>query len=182
MREPNNPNDQTQPPQNRRASDRGAAVGGVAAGGRRRSDQGGPMPRNPIAKYAILASFLFSGVVMLWAFTLPYRTGGSSGRSAVPANQANLEYVATLSAEDYVNYTRDLDRSLLDRVREKTRRARVPDQADVQAAWKNREKVRRRVLHQMRQEAAEDGFAKGTVQWQYQQEVEAADKDTPPGL
>lgn len=176
-------------PRNRRAGDRGQSTTGVAAGGRRDSDRPGILPRSNVAKLAIASSFLFSAGVMAWAFTIPFRSNSRVDRAALETGvqQARLEYEASLSSDEYIDYTRNLDRRLLDQAKKRSARVSVPDHRDATTAWEKRVATKQRLIKEMFEEAGEQQsgeqrFAKGSVQWQYQQEVEAAGDDAPRGL
>ncbi|MCA9140444.1 MAG: hypothetical protein KDB00_26920 [Planctomycetales bacterium] len=172
---------------NRRASDRGDSVGGIQSGGRRKSDRPHALPRSNAAKIAIACSFIFSAALIAWAFTLPFRSTAhldtESLKDLPEAELAKLEYEARLSPQAYVEYTRQIDRRLLDRLHDKN----LPDR-NLPTAWDAREKWVKGVenqkqhLEKMKEEAGEKGFDKNSIEWQHQQELEKILEDTPPGV
>lgn len=157
---------------------------------RRESDNASSLPRSNTVKLAIVCSFLFSIGLVAWAFTLPFRSGdlpsglaGAANLDGVPqAELASMEYEARLSPQEYVQYTRDLDRRLLNRVADKYDQERPQWDAKqkIRKQWKK--SVARRVeqLKVMRKENGGKAFTKGTIEWQNQQELEKIINDAPP--
>lgn len=173
------------PAHNRRASDRGAREDGIQAGGRRKTDRPHAMPRSSVAKIAIACSFFFSTGLLAWAFTLPFRSGslddGAKLKNLPEAELANLEYEARLSSQAYVQYTRDIDRRLLDRVRDKEGSpSQGPSRPEVRKNWEKRMQARKQQLEVMREEFGGKEFKEGTIEWQNQQDLEKVIDDAPP--
>ena len=173
-----------QPQMNRRESDRTGHRSGVQAGGRRKSDRNHALPRSNVAKFAILGSFLFSTGLVAWTFTLPFRSGSlrakGSGPAPADATLTNLEYEARLSADEYVNYTRDIDRRLLARVHDKNRpRTSGQTKDELHQAWQGRVEKRKKQLEQMVRESGETVPREGTMEWQNWKDLEKIMNDAP---
>ncbi|QDV87722.1 hypothetical protein [Planctomycetes bacterium TBK1r] len=172
------------PEMNRRESDRTGHDSGVQAGGRRKSDRNHALPRSNVAKFAILGSFLFSTGLIAWAFTLPFcsgaLTGKKNGLSSAHATLTSQEYEARLSAEEYVNHTRDIDRRLLARVQDKNRpgtSGRTKD--ELHQEWQQRVEKRTKQLNQMVRESGDPVPQEGTIEWQNWKELEKIMADAP---
>lgn len=187
MSEKNKANPSDSPKHNRRESDRTGRPGGVQAGGRRKSDRANALPRSNAAKIAIACSFLFSTGLVAWAFTLPFRSGSLGNDSKLKnlpqAELANLEYEARLSADAYVDYTRNLDRRLLDRVQDKYHTGPQQPQTNRESlrTWQEGVARRKQQLEEMQKDLEGKPFEKGTIQWQNQQDLEKIAEDAPRG-
>ncbi|QDV46545.1 hypothetical protein Enr13x_64540 [Stieleria neptunia] len=172
------------PEMNRRESDRTGHRGGVQAGGRRESDRNHTLPRSNVARFTILASFLFSTGLVAWAFTLPFRSGSlagrGNGRASADATLTGLEYEARLSDEEYVNYTRDIDRRFLARVQDKNR-PQTPGQTkdELHQEWQQRVEKRKAQLRQMVKASGEKVPREGTIEWQTWKDLEKIISDAP---
>ena len=174
------------PVYNRRQSDQLGRDVGAQAGGRRQNDQSRALPRGKKARLAIAASFLFSTCLVIWSFSMPFRSGSLGHEERLKnlpeAELASLEYEAKLSAQAYVDYTRDLDRRLLDRVQDKYRVATPPKtRTELVKKWEKGIERRKQQLREMEQELGEETFKKGTIEWQNQQDLEKILGDAPPG-
>jgi hypothetical protein len=176
------------PKSDRRESDRTGHSDGVQTGGRRESDRARALPRFNAAKIAIACSFLFSLGLVAWAFKQPFRSGGlatgGDQRDLPEAELAKLEYEARLSPDAYVEYTRGIDRRLLDRVQDKYRQdgPEPPAMTELSQKWKERVAKRVKQLEQMREENDGEMFEKGTIEWQNQRELEKILDDAPPKI
>ena len=172
-----------QPARNRRAGDLTGHSSGSSAGGRRAADEARILPRSNFAKVAMACSYLFSLGLLAWAFTLPFRSGDPTGRldGISESDRAKLEYEARLSPEEYVQYVRRIDRKLMDQLRDRNEvRHPVPSLEDSRDVWNRRQTKHQQLLKTMRKEAGGKGFEKGTVEWEYQQELEKVRDDSPP--
>jgi len=142
--------------------------------------------RNRATKLAMTCSFLFSAVVLAWAFNLSVRSLAKRPHETLEAASTSVssdgrEYIATLSADEYVRFVSSLDRQLLDRV-QRAAVDRVPSADHARTHWQRRTKRRQQMLERMRAEAGASGFIRGTVQWQFEQELRSADQDAPLGV
>lgn len=174
-----------QPEHKRRASDRGASNGGIETGGRRQSDTPHAMPRSNAGKIAIACSFFFSAGLIAWAFTLPFRSSGDAEiglQGNLPqAELANLEYEARLSPQAYVDYTRQIDRRLLDQVQDKRRKDwDVPTAQQTREKWGKSIENRKEQLIKIRKGAGENGYHKDSIEAQYEREAQQVMQDAPP--
>jgi hypothetical protein len=144
-----------------------------------------------LLQVATVTSFLFSLVLIAWAFTLPRRkatvspaieasaVAAKTGAGA-PEPRPPRDPRATLTAEEYLEYSRQLDRRLLNQVREKQRPAEnLPGEDEVRRRWQGRIGDRRAQLQAMRDEFGEEAFREGTLQWQTLRETEAILADGP---
>ncbi|WP_182868700.1 hypothetical protein [Stieleria mannarensis] len=173
-----------EPKFNRRESDRTGRQHGVQAGGRRKADRAAALPRSNFAKYAMVCSFLFSTGLIAWAFTLPFRSGAGRGDGrglgATQATLADLEYEARLTAQEYVSYSRDLDRRLLSRVRDKNRPTNSGlTKPELHQKWREGVEKRKQQLRQMLKDSGEESFKEGTIEWQTLQDLEKIIRDAP---
>ncbi len=139
-----------------------------------------------VGKIAITCSFIFSAAVIGWAFSVGLRD--SSGRSPVPsadtrvnAQNVSLEYEASLTPEEYVDYARNLDRQLIDQARRRSKpRGDLPGEDDARAAWQKKMVTKARLLQQLRKDSGKEGFVKGTLQWEFAEGLQTAAEDAPP--
>ncbi|QEF96815.1 hypothetical protein Mal15_08450 [Stieleria maiorica] len=173
-----------EPKFNRRESDRTGQQRGVQAGGRRKTDRAAALPRSNFARYAIVCSFLFSTGLIAWAFTLPFRSGAGRGDGrglgATQATLTDLEYEARLTADQYVDYTRDLDRRLLSRVRDKNRPTRSGlTKRELHQKWSEGVEKRKQQFHQMLKDSGEESIKEGTIEWQTLQDLQKVISDAP---
>ncbi|MEL6108392.1 MAG: hypothetical protein AAFU85_20385 [Planctomycetota bacterium] len=154
-----------------------------AGRGRRRTDQ----PRSMVATIGIAASFLFSGGLMLWSFSQPFRTGAlgqnASTADAPVAQRVRLEYEAQLTNEQYLDYAQDLDRQVFDAIRDQEfSRLEVARELNEFERERRRERMAENRLEQLEKmkSGLEEGekFLKGTIQWEYEQELEKFLNDT----
>ena len=142
--------------------------------GRRKTDQ----PRSTIATMAIAASFLFSGGLMVWSFSKPFRTGalGNEEASVPTAQNVRLEYEAKLTTEEYLDYAEDLDRKVFDALRDQSvgNQTALRELNKYQRARRRERMIenRKAQLEKMTSELGEgEAFLKGTVEWEYEQEL-----------
>jgi hypothetical protein len=139
-----------------------------------------------IGTIAICCSFLFSAAVIGWAFSVGLRDsrGRSPSRSAdtkVKPQNVSLEYEASLTPEEYVEYARNLDRQLIDQARRRsTPRRDLPSEDDARKVWQHKMASKARLLEQMRKDVGKEGFVEGSLQWEFAKELEAAAEDAPP--
>ena len=171
------PSDTGNPPR-RRAGDHGGRDHGVQVGGRRRSDQQSILPRSKVGLLAVAVSYLFSVTLLALAFTAPFRRGSSSA-DTVEANDVKLEYAAKLDAEQYVDYTRRMDDRVMDAMRRRGQTVERVNKREVSHRWKQSIESRKKRLEAMRREAGEKGFTPGTVEWQFEKDLEKVAGDAP---
>ncbi|MCO8122776.1 hypothetical protein NHH03_13595 [Stieleria sp. TO1_6] len=143
--------------------------------------------RSKWAFYGILGSFVFSGALICWAFTMPFRSGSLSGSAPVnklpAAELTSLGPTAQMNSDEYVAYIRSIDRELHRKYREKNRsKNSVPSETERRKAWDQSMQNRRQVAAKMQQQSAGKPFAKGSVQWQYLKESQQVLDDTPAGF
>ncbi|MEO1525578.1 MAG: hypothetical protein AAFX06_09075 [Planctomycetota bacterium] len=145
-----------------------------AGRGRRQSDQ----PRSTAATIAIVGSFLFSGGLMVWSFTKPFRSGALGELSDAPTAQGvQLEYEARLTSEEYLDYAKDLDDQLFEAMREESYASRPYATKELNRFQREerREKIRSNhveLLENLKDDLEEgESFRKGTIQWEYEQQV-----------
>ncbi|MEO1617994.1 MAG: hypothetical protein AAFV88_19220 [Planctomycetota bacterium] len=170
---------------NRRASDQtGGGAAGDRVGGRRKSDKHAGLPRNKYAKFAIAGSFLFSLSLIAWAFTLPFRGGSGvkrgSGQQTVDGKLVALEYEARLDAEEYVNYTRQIDQRLMEQLRRKNELDRqAPSDDESNEVWEKTVAKKKQELEQLVESAGEEGIVDGTIESEQQRYLEEVLLDAP---
>ena len=169
----------------RRASDRGDSDGGIQAGGRRYSDSRRTLPRSNAAKIAIACSFFFSTGLIAWAFTLPFRSGSLSNVSQHAnlsnAERAKLEYEASLSPKAYVQYAEDIDRRLIDQVRNASlAQPARQSKRQLRRDWEKRMEKHRRQIEAIRKQIEAGDIQKGTIEWQNLKDLEKLVEDEPP--
>ncbi|TWU05641.1 hypothetical protein [Stieleria varia] len=180
-----NPEPISSPPEtetlNRRESDRGGDETGIRSGGRRTSD------RRPLARqskwvtYAIIGSFVFSGGVLTWAFTLPFRhanrpvtvdsvTTGADDRHP-EASMTNEQFVAMMVREEQELKTK------LQRKYEPPRN--LPDLSDSKRHWEESRQRKERMVKKLL--ANVEGVPEeGSLEWETAKQLEAVLEDAPP--
>ncbi len=178
--------------QRRRSSDESRqSSDGDRRGGRRKSDLQYIAPRNKVATIAIVCSFVFSGGLMLWAFTMPFRSGAISSGGAdngsvngTPVGSVKGgEFEAQMSADDYIAYTRVKDAELI----EKARRRREPDavnefqkRRELSSRWETSTDKNKKQIENLVDSLEEDQeMLKGTLEWQTKKELESVIQDSP---
>lgn len=128
---------------------------------------------------------------MLWSFSQPFRTGSlgqgkgnvASTSSAPTAQNVSLEYEAKLTNEEYVEYAQELDGQVFDAIREQEfARLEVARELNEFQREQRRERMtenRRQQLEKMKSDLEEgETFRKGTIQWEYEQEMKEFLSDT----
>lgn len=131
---------------------------------------------------------------MLWAFTMPFRTGAISpngtGNASIDATPVGGpvadEYEARMSAEDYIAYTRNKDADLI----EKTRRRRETvieneflKKRELTRQWQDSTEKKKKQIENLVDSLEEDQeLLKGTLKWQTKKELESVIQDSPTGF
>lgn len=128
----------------------------------------------------LLLSIMLSGIIMVWAFSLPFR---GDNASFVDLEKGSLEMTGDLAdgspvssavtADEFRRSAIALDEEFMRRVREKNLVHRVPGKKEVRRHW-NRHVVS--VKSQLKQLGEPE---KGTLQWQERQELLESLKDGP---
>ncbi len=167
--------------QNRRESDRTGVERGLRSGGRRASDRSPITKRSPYLTFAILASFLFSGGVLLWAFTLPFRH--SDHPATIPSDTLAIDDrdpEAQLSNEDFVAKMMAKEVQLRKHIEMHNQKDRdLPDLQETQRHWQ-RSKKRMEDRMQALLVEADGPPEKGSLEWQTIEEMRNVLEDAPP--
>ncbi len=138
--------------------------------------------KKPNSRIWLLYSLVLTVLIMGWAFSLPFRSGGLSyvhSKDKTPgqeteSDQDGIRPVQTESrADEFVAAAIAMDEAYMRQRRERSRLKQVPGRAEVKARWNQRQQW------VMKQVEAIGSPEKGTIEWQEQQELLTSLEDSP---